>query len=55
MSEKLDNLIKKRGEILDLLLANAIERRKLENSQYEINREIAKEREKEGIDKNDKK
>lgn len=53
MTEKSDNLIKKRNEIQDLLLTNAIERRKLENSLYEVHKEIAKERE--GTDKNDKK
>jgi hypothetical protein len=50
MTEELDNLIKKRGEILDLLLANAIERRRLENSLYEIHKEIAKENESEKKD-----
>lgn len=55
MTEKLNNLIEERKKIQDLLLTNAIERRKLENSLYVVHKEIAKENEKKGTDKNDKK
>jgi hypothetical protein len=47
MTEKIDNLIEERKKIQDLLLTNAIERRKLENSLYEVHKEIAKENESE--------
>jgi hypothetical protein len=47
MTEKLDNLIEERKKIQDLLLENAIERRKLENSLHEVHKEMAKENEKE--------